>query len=93
MAKKAKPKNNYGAKRDATLIRKHRASFLFNDKEMEAFDVYCKRYRVKNKAKFIRESVMRTVMDQFMNDYPTLFDKEDLERLKVEKREDSDSAF
>ncbi len=93
MAKKAKPKNNYQTKRDATLIRKHRASFLFNDKEMEAFDVYCKRYQVKNKAKFMRESVMRTVMDQFMDDYPTLFDKEDLERLKVEKREDSDSPY
>lgn len=86
MAKKAKPKNPYGKKRDNALLRKHKASFLFNDKEQEAFNVYCKRYNVKNKARFMRESVMRTVMDQFMDDYPTLFDKEDLDRIKVDQR-------
>ncbi len=89
MAKKAKPQNNYGNTRDTAYIRKHKATFLLNDKEMEAFEVYCKRYQVTNKAKFMRESVMRTVMDQFMDDYPTLFEKEDLDRLKVEKKENT----
>ena len=69
--------------REEALKRKHKATFLLNDKELEAFEVYCKRYKVKNKARFMRESVMRVVMDQFMEDYPTLFEKEDLDRLKV----------
>ncbi|MFW6371586.1 MAG: hypothetical protein ACOC10_10330, partial [Bacteroidota bacterium] len=73
--------------RDNAYRRKHKAVFLLNDKEQEAFDVYCKRYKVKNKARFIRESVMRTVMDQFMEDYPTLFEKEDLDALRVENRD------
>jgi hypothetical protein len=85
MAKKAKDSNiNKKYNRDDTFKRKHKAEFLMNDKELEALEVYCKRYKVKNKARFLRESVMRTVMDQFMEDYPTLFEKKDLDRLRVE---------
>lgn len=88
MAKKAKdPRLNKTNSRDDSLKRKHKATFLLNDKELEAFEVYCKRYKVKNKARFMRESVMRTVMDQFMEDYPTLFEKKDLDRLRVENRD------
>lgn len=84
MAKKAKGSENSYAKRDAAFKRRHKATFLLNDKEMEAVEAYCKRYKVKNKARFMRESVMRVVMDQFMEDYPTLFEKKDLDRLRVE---------
>ncbi len=88
MAKKAKdPGLNKTNSGDDTLKRKHKATFLLNDKELEAFEVYCKRYRVKNKSRFMRESVMRTVMDKFMEDYPTLFEKKDLDRLRVENRD------
>jgi len=65
------------------LKRRHKAGFLLNDKELEAVDAYCKKYKIENKSKFMRETVMRFVMDQFLNDYPTLFDKQDLDRLKV----------
>ncbi|MFO8000057.1 MAG: hypothetical protein R6U46_02355 [Marinilabilia sp.] len=87
MAKKAKDDNIYKKKqREDSFKRKHKAEFRMNDKELEAFEVYCKRYKVKNKSRFMRESVMRTVMDQFMEDYPTLFEKKDLDRLRVENR-------
>ncbi|WP_462316923.1 hypothetical protein [Marinilabilia sp.] len=84
MAKKAKGSDSSYINRDAAYKRKHKATFLLNDKEMEAIEAYCKRYKVKNKARFMRESVMRVVMDQFMEDYPTLFEKKDLDRLRVE---------
>lgn len=87
MARKAKDSEKNNKNRDTAYKRKHKAVFLLNDKEQEAFEVYCKRYKVKNKARFMRESVMRTVMDQFMEDYPTLFEKEDLDRLRVENRD------
>ncbi len=83
MARKAK-KGDVNSNRETAYKRKHKAVFLLNDKEQEAFDVYCKRYKVKNKARFFRESVMRVVMDQFMEDYPTLFEKKDLDRLRVD---------
>ncbi len=70
-------------KRKSVLKRNHRAVFSLNDKELDAIDVYCKKYKVPNKAKFMRETVMRFVMDQFLNDYPTLFDKQDLDKLRI----------
>lgn len=90
MAKKAKKPEKNNINREYAFKRKHKATFLLNDKEMEAFEVYCKRYKVKNKARFMRESVMRVVMDQFMEDYPTLFEKKDLDRLRVENRDDGE---
>lgn len=65
--------------------RTHKATFLLNDKEYEAIEVYCKKYRIKNKSRFLREAVLRNVMTQFMEDYPTLFEKQDLDRLVVKQ--------
>jgi hypothetical protein len=65
------------------LKRTHRSAFLLNDKEKEAFDSYCKKNKIKNKSKFIRETLLRTVMTHFLEDYPTLFDKKDMDRIKI----------
>jgi hypothetical protein len=89
MAKKTKTQSKTGKKlvdyslRKKLLKRKHRAGFMLNDKELEAVDAYCKKYKIDNKSKFMRETVMRYVMDQFLSDYPTLFEKQDLDKLKV----------
>lgn len=70
-------------KRRSKLRRVHRAEILFNEKEQEALDAYCKKHGIDNKARFIRETVMRCVMEHFVNDYPTLFDKGDLDKLRI----------
>ena len=67
----------------ASLRRKHRTAFLLNDKEKEAIETYCKKHKIKNKSKFMRETLMRIVMDHFLEDYPTLFDKKDMDKIKV----------
>lgn len=54
--------------------RRHRIEIVLNDFEMQAFANYCKKYRVVNKAKLIREALMTTVLKKFDEDYPTLFD-------------------
>ena len=56
------------------LKRRHTIQFLFNDLELQAFEKYCKKYRINNKSKFIRETVMTQVLEQFDKDYPSLFD-------------------
>lgn len=56
------------------MVRKHRISFLLNDKEMDAVNRYVKRYRVQNKSRFYRETLIRTILKQFDEDAPTLFD-------------------
>ena len=61
------------------LKRKHTVQFLFNDLELQAFDKYCKKYRIKNKSKFIRETVMTEILGRFDRDYPSLFDNSEEE--------------
>ena len=65
------------------LKRTNKITLLLNDKEIEAIEAYCKKYKVKSKSQFVREVVMRTVMNRFLEDYPTLFEKQDLDRLVV----------
>ena len=77
-----KPSVDY-LKRKSVLKRRHKIGIILNDKELDAIEAYCKKYKVESKSKFMRETVMRFVMDHFLSDYPTLFDKQDLDKLKV----------
>lgn len=53
--------------------RKHRKAIIFNDKEMEAIELYCKKYKVKSKTKFFREAIISAILMQFEEDHPRLF--------------------
>jgi hypothetical protein len=70
-------------KRKSILKRRHKIGIVLNDKELEAIEAYCKKNKMESKSKFMRETVMRFVMDHFISDYPTLFDKNDLDKLKI----------
>jgi len=59
-------------KREASL-RRHRKTILFNDKELEALELYCKKYKVISKTKFCREAIISTILKQFEEDHPRLF--------------------
>ncbi|NPA37301.1 MAG: hypothetical protein GXO47_10680 [Chlorobi bacterium] len=63
--------------------RVHRSTFMLTDEENSAIEQYLKKYKIKNKSKFMREAVLRTVMERLLDDYPTLFDKKDLDDLIV----------
>lgn len=82
MAKKDKNKipSHY---REEMLKRKNRLTIQLNDSELEAINLYCKKYRVKNKSAFVRGLVLKEVMTSFLDDYPTLFEKQVLDRLVV----------
>ncbi|MDD3843968.1 MAG: hypothetical protein PHP33_04905 [Bacteroidales bacterium] len=67
----SKPAQNV-LKRDTTL-RVHRKTILFNDKEMEALQMYCKKYKISSQSKFIREAVVTTILRQLEEDHPKLF--------------------
>lgn len=56
------------------MVRKNRITILLNDKEMDAVNRYVKRYRVQNKSRFVRETLIRAILKQFDEDAPTLFD-------------------
>lgn len=86
MAKKRRSKKNNSEDKilnSSVLKRNHSASFLLNDKEKEAIEFYCKKNKIRNKSKFMRETILRTIMDHFLEDYPTLFDKKDMDKIRV----------
>ena len=58
------------------LRRTHRTSILFNKREQEAISLYCDKYKIRNKSKFMREVIMTDILKKFDEDYPTLFEFE-----------------
>lgn len=63
-------------KKDEKLRRSHRTSILFNNREREAINLYCEKYNIKNRSKFMRETIMTEILKRFDEDYPTLFEFE-----------------
>lgn len=55
-------------------LRTHRQIFTLNDEENKALNRYIAKYKVKNKSKFIRETVMLAIIRKMEEDHPTLFD-------------------
>lgn len=63
-------------KRDEKLLRSSRTSLLFNQREREAIDLYCQKYQITNRSKFMRETILTEILKKFDEDYPTLFEFE-----------------
>ncbi len=55
-------------------LRIHKHLFMLNDLENKALERYIKKYKVQNKSKFIRETLMMAILRRFEEDAPTLFD-------------------
>lgn len=55
-------------------LRTHRQIFTLNDEENKALERYLLKYKVQNKSKFIRETLMLSIIRKLEEDHPTLFD-------------------
>jgi hypothetical protein len=55
-------------------LRTNRQIFTLNDEENKALNRYISKYKVKNKSKFIRETLMLAIIRKLEEDHPTLFD-------------------
>ena len=55
-------------------LRTHRQIFTLNDEENKALERYIAKYKVQNKSKFIRETLMVGIIRRFEEDHATLFD-------------------
>ncbi len=62
--------------REKDLLRKNRHAILFNNRELKAIEAYCRKYKVDNKSKFMRETILTEVLKRFDEDYPSLFEFE-----------------
>jgi len=68
----AKKKIIIPLKRNSPRIHKH--LFILNEEENNALNRYISKYKVLNKSKFIRETLMIAIIRKFEEDHPTLFD-------------------
>lgn len=60
------------------LQRDRNVSFLLNEPEYKALLKYCTKYKIKNRSSFLRECIMKTVLTRMTEDYPTLFNEQEM---------------
>lgn len=63
----------YLKKQKASLVRRNRQVIYLNDKEMEAINQYCEKFRVGTKSVLFREAIMEKVLKELDDNHPTLF--------------------
>jgi len=68
----AKKKTTPPPKRNS--LRTHRHFCTLNDEENKMLERYIKKYKINNKSKFIRETLMISIIRKMEEDQPTLFD-------------------
>jgi hypothetical protein len=57
------------------LKRGNRFTVMLNDREMRALDIYCSRYRIRNRSEFFRETIMKAILKRFDDEHPTLWEE------------------
>jgi len=57
------------------LKRTNRLSLMLNNREMRALEIYCNRFRVKNKSEFLRETLMKAILKRFEEEHPSLWEE------------------
>ena len=66
-------KNN-SVKKKKNSLRTHKYVFTLNDEEDRALNRYFEKYKIQNKSRFIRETLIFSILKRFEEDQPTLFD-------------------
>lgn len=64
--------------KDVSLKREIPQTIRFNSRELSAINQYCEKFKVKNKAKFMREAIITEILKRFDENYPTLWDDDQL---------------
>jgi hypothetical protein len=70
-----KPGNKGAAERQFERDQDEKLTLLLNSREMRALSVYCTRYRIENKAGFLRETIMKEIVRRFNDEHPTLWEE------------------
>jgi len=66
-----------GSKKEP-LVRNRVVSISLNDPEYKALLKYCTKYKITNRSRFIRESLMKSILTRMSEDYPTLFEEKEM---------------
>lgn len=70
--------------KEERLKRSNRLTLMLNNRELRALNVYCQRFRVKNRSKFLRETLMMAILKRFDEEMPTLFEESEPDLFREE---------
>ena len=75
MAQKQKHTTN-----PVTASRVHKVTFMLTDEEQKMVERYLSRYKIANKSRWYRETIMLHILKTLEEDYPTLFAENEMRR-------------
>ncbi|MCQ2064516.1 MAG: hypothetical protein MJY66_01500 [Bacteroidaceae bacterium] len=67
-------------KKKETPVRKNRITFLASDEEKRIIESYLKKYRIANRSRWMRETLITFIIRKLDQDYPMLFDEQEMRR-------------
>jgi hypothetical protein len=63
-----------------SLVRDRRLTCLLSKEEQRVIDQYLSKYKISNKSRWLRETVLSVIHQHMEEDYPTLFCEHDMRR-------------
>lgn len=60
--------------------RKHKVTFMLTDEEQKTVDRYLEKYKISNKSRWYRETILAHILKTLEEDYPTLFKETEMRR-------------
>lgn len=60
--------------------RVHKITFKLNDEEYKAVERYLSRYKIGNRSRWYRETILSHILKTLEEDYPTLFNENEMRR-------------
>lgn len=71
-------KNRHNVLPRATMLRKKAIQIRLNEAEHKAVETHCSRFKVENRSRWIRETLMKEVIHRLESDTPLLFREEEM---------------
>ncbi len=62
------------------LQRTKKAQFMLNEEEYKLISFYLNKYKISNRSRWFRETVVSHILKSLDKDYPTLFDENEMRR-------------
>ena len=67
-------------KPQSDVVRHSRLVCLVSDEELRIIDSYLRKYKIENKSRWMRETLLAFIHRNLDHDYPTLFNEHDMRR-------------
>jgi len=75
---KKKKKSVAPIEKPPKMSRNNKITFSLNNKEMSVLKQFYEKYKIEKRSRFLRETIMLAVLKKFDEDYPTLFDENEM---------------